>query len=473
MTNSTFFWHDYETFGIDPQRDRASQFAGIRTDQDFNVIDDPVMLYCQTADDYLPQPEACLITGITPQLATEKGVCEAEFIRIIHHELSQAGTCGLGYNSLRFDDEVTRNLLYRNFYDPYGREFQNNNSRWDLIDVVRATYALRPDGINWPLNDEGVATFRLELLTKANDISHQAAHDALSDVYATIAMAKLVKQRQPRLYEFLYQNRYKHTATDLLDVGSFKPVVHISGRFAAKNHCLGIVLPLCEHPLRKTEIIVYDLSVDPAPLLELSAEEIQQRVFTATADLAEGVERIPLKTIHINKYPVIAPYNVIRAADAERLNLDLANCQRHLQTIQAQATGLNSKLAQVFGREYGEGSQDPDLMIYSGGFFTPKDKATMTKIRQTAPEKLGGFKADFVDDRLEEMLFRYRGRNYPNTLNSDELQQWQQFCRQRLDANTLESYQTKLVELQASYGEDHQILKQLLAFAQSKQNTLA
>jgi exodeoxyribonuclease-1 len=285
-------------------------------------------------------------------------------------------------------------------------------------------------------------------------------------------MAKFVKQRQPRLYDFLYQNRYKHTATDLLDVGSFKPVVHVSGRFAAKHHCLAIVLPLCEHPLRKTEIIVYDLSVDPAPLLELSAEEIQQRVFTATADLAESVERIPLKTIHINKYPVIAPYNVIRPADAERLKLDLANCQRNLQTIQAQAAGLNSKLAQVFGRQYGEGSQDPDLMIYSGGFFTPQDKATINKIRQTAPEKLGSFKADFVDGRLEEMLFRYRGRNYPNTLNSEELQQWQQFCQQRLDVNTLESYKIKLLDLQTSYGEDHPILKQLLAFAQSKQNSL-
>ncbi|NOU21399.1 MAG: exodeoxyribonuclease I, partial [Methyloglobulus sp.] len=236
MAETSLYWHDFETFGIDPRRDRPSQFAGVRTDLDFNIIDDPLIVYCKPPADYLPHPEACLLTGISPQIAESKGVTEAEFCRRIHEQLAQPNTCSLGYNSIRFDDEFTRNCLYRNFYDPYAREWQNGNSRWDLIDVIRATKALRPDGIDWPTDAEGRPSFRLEELTKANGIAHEAAHDALSDVHATIALAKLVKSAQPKLYQFLWQHRTKTEAFNLLQYGSFKPVVHVSGRYSSDNH---------------------------------------------------------------------------------------------------------------------------------------------------------------------------------------------------------------------------------------------
>ena len=190
----TYYWHDYETFGIDPQRDRPVQFAGLRTDENFNIIDEPLVIFCKPTSDYLPNPDACLITGISPQLAYQKGVCEAEFIAQINKQMAQPHTCTLGYNTLRFDDEVTRHCLYRNFYDPYAREWQNGNSRWDMIDVVRAARALRPEGIHWPVDEQGIANIRLDQLTIANNIAHEAAHDALSDVYATINVAKLIKQ---------------------------------------------------------------------------------------------------------------------------------------------------------------------------------------------------------------------------------------------------------------------------------------
>ena len=107
----TLYWHDYETFGLDPRYDRPSQFAGVRTDEDLNIIGEPLMVYCKPADDFLPQPQACLVTGITPQEAAEKGVNEVEFIKLIHQELSADNTCGVGYNSLNFDDEFTRFIL--------------------------------------------------------------------------------------------------------------------------------------------------------------------------------------------------------------------------------------------------------------------------------------------------------------------------------------------------------------------------
>lgn len=476
MTTATFFWHDYETFGIDPQRDRACQFAGIRTDYDFNVIGDPVMLYCKPADDYLPHPEACLITGITPQLAAEKGVCEADFTRIIHEELARPGTCSLGYNSLRFDDEVTRNLLYRNFHDPYGREWQNNNSRWDLIDVARAARALRPEGIVWPLNADGIPSFRLEDLTQANDIAHLAAHDALSDVYATIVVARLIRDRQPKLYNYLLEHRSKQAVQRLLQVGSFTPLVHVSGRFPARKNSLAIVLPLCQHPSKSNEVVVYDLSIDPTPLLELSASEIRDRLFIASNALPEGVERIPLKTVHINKCPILAPLSVITPKDAERLEIDKALCATHLQRIKT-ATDLNEKLAAVFTSEYANTATDPDLMIYSGGFFSNRDKARMAEIRSSTPADLSHFKADFDDVRLPEMLFRYRARNFPGTLSLDESQRWQEFCTERFSKAggallTLDSFIEKIHTLQAEWGANNPILKQLQAFADKKSQAL-
>jgi exodeoxyribonuclease-1 len=474
----TFYWHDYETFGTDPQRDRSAQFAGIRTDFDFNIIDDPLVVYCKPAADCLPHPDACLITGITPQLAEQKGVCEAEFIRLIHDQLAQPNTCTLGYNSLRFDDEVTRNCLYRNFYDPYAREWQNGNSRWDLIDVLRAARALRPDGIVWPINGEGGPSFRLDQLTLANNIAHEAAHDALSDVYATIAIAKLVKQAQPKLYEFLLQHRVKAEALNLLQFGSFKPVVHISGKYSAVKNCLAMVLPVCKHPTNSNGIIVYDLSVDPEPMLSLSAEEIQQRIFTATADLPEGMVRIPLKTVHINKCPVLAPVSVIRPDDAVRLQIDLAQCYVNIDKIKA-AVGLADKLAAVFGSQaYAEQDSDPDLAIYSGGFFSDNDKKQMSKIRATSPEQLAKSEFKFTDSRLPEMLFRYRARNYSQTLSVDEQLRWNAFCVDRLTGHQagggilLDDYFKRLEELRNIGNVNAQIINGLEAYAHEKMHLL-
>ncbi len=468
MTPPTFFWHDYETFGLNPQRDFPAQFAGIRTDMAFNVVGEPLVLYCKPSDDCLPQPKACVITGITPQLATEKGVCEAEFIKTIHQQLARENTCSLGYNTLRFDDEVTRNALYRNFYDPYQREWQQGNSRWDLIDVVRATRALRPEGIVWVDDEiEKRPSFKLTDLTTANGIAHEAAHDALSDVYATIAMARLVKQAQPKLYDFLYSHRLKKPAFDLLQLGSFKPVIHISGKYPARNQCLAIVLPLCQHPTNTNEVVVYDLAIDPQPLLDLSADEIKQRLFIATADLPAGVERIPLKTVHINKCPVLVPY---AKNTVQHLELDLERCQQHLAQLKA-ATGLSEKLNAVFSNPNFEPHTDPDLMIYSGGFFGNQDKASMTKIRTSSVTELATLKPRFIDKRLDEMFFRYKARNYPQILTDAEQLRWQEFCRTRLNEQK-EAYLTSIQTLRQENANE-QVLAALEAYLAEKRTLFA
>ncbi len=471
MTATTLYWHDYETFGVDPRRDAPVQFAGLRTDEELNPRGQPLVIYCHPPRDRLPWPEACLVTGITPQQAWTLGVCEAEFIAAIHAELSKPGTCGLGYNTVRFDDEVTRNSLYRNFYDPYEREWRNGNSRWDIIDMVRLTAALRPEGIAWPLGLDGRPSFRLELLTQANGISHSGAHDALADVKATIALARLVKQRQPKLYDYVWRNRGKHEAAALLKFGSFEPVLHVSEKYPSERGCIAMVVALARHPTNQNEIVVYDLNVDTSPLLELGAEEIRTRLFTRTADLPEGVERIPLKTVHLNKCPILVPVKTMRPADAERLGIDTARCQSNLERLK-NATGLPAKLEQVFTRPQSDNPEtDPDLMIYSGGFFSHLDKNKLSRLRELKPEQLALTHPVFDDRRLPEMLFRYRARNYPHTLTQEEQARWEAFRRGRLtDKDSaaggliIEEYEEKLAQLEAQADitpRDRDIIAQL------------
>ncbi|HEX7732602.1 MAG TPA: exodeoxyribonuclease I, partial [Rhodanobacter sp.] len=297
----TFFWHDYETFGADTRRDRPVQFAGIRTTMELEIVGEPVMFFGRPPRDSLPQPEACLITGITPQQAEREGVNEAEFAARVHEQLAAPGTCGVGYNSLRFDDEVTRQLLYRNFYEPYGREWENGNSRWDLIDLARMCEALRPEGIVWPVREDGTPSFKLEHLAAANHLRQERAHDALSDVHALIELARLIRVRQPRLWDWHYALRRKQRVFELLDVAAMTPLLHVSSRYPSSRHCLALIAPLALHPSRPGEVIVCDLAGDPADWLQLDEDEIADRVFTARADLPEDVERIPLRTVRANR----------------------------------------------------------------------------------------------------------------------------------------------------------------------------
>lgn len=427
---ASLYWHDYETWGADPSRDRACQFAGIRTDLDLNVVGDPLVIYNRPTPDMLPHPEACLVTGITPQTA-QQGLSEREFIARIHAQMAAADTCVVGYNNIRFDDEVTRYTLYRNFYDPYAREWQNGNSRWDLIDMVRLTYALRPEGIQWPLRENGKPSFRLENLTVANGISHAAAHDALSDVHATIAIARLIKTQQPKLYEYVFAHRDKRRLAQLIDVKACKPVLHISSMFSAEHGCAALVMPLAMHPSNKNAIICYDLSVDPRPLIELGVSDIQARLFTRREDLPEGCERIALKAIHVNKCPIVLTAKMLDADAAQRLNIDVGQCRRHYEMLLA-AKDCVAKVQQAFGDRSLPAIADPDRMLYSGGFFGHNDKRLIDEVREASGQDLSMHNFAFEDRRLPELLFRYRARNFPETLNPDETLQWLEFCKSRL-----------------------------------------
>ncbi len=469
----SFYWFDFETFGANPGKDKPCQFAGIRTDFDFNVIDNPLNIYCKPSNDFIPHPQACLITGITPQIAIQKGLCERDFFREIHSQISQPNTCTVGYNSIRFDDEVIRHGFYRNFYDAYAREWQNGNSRWDIIDLLRMTHALRPDGIIWPTNDDGVISFRLELLSQANGIEHEDAHDALNDVYATINMAKLVKQKQPKLYEYLLSLRDKRLVMTEIDLVNCTPFVHCSAMLGSEHHYTGVMMPLLIHPNNKNSVICIDLTRPIDELSQLSQKQISERIFTRQDDLPAGMQRLAIKEVHYNKCPAVAPLGVLNDDCQKRLHINLAECLARAQKLKSFVKPFGEKLRDVYTNKKFETTANPDHALYSGGFFSSADKHKMDEIRSASWQSLAESNYRFNDPRLEELLFRYRARNASESLNPSELARWETLRKSFLfdpeSGSTLvyEEYRHLMTNLNKDVHVDQQILSALNTYVES------
>ena len=434
MAPHTFLWHDYETFGLDPRRDRPAQFAGIRTDAKLNEIGEPLMLYCQPAPDYLPDPESCLLTGITPQHCLRHGVPEHAFAARIEAALAQPGTIGVGYNTIRFDDEFTRFLFWRNLIDPYGREWQNECGRWDLLDVVRMAYALRPNGIVWPVNADNKPSFKLEALTRANGLQHETAHDALSDVRATIALARLVRTAQPRLFDFCLGLHKKARVSAELGLpaspGMAKPFLHVSGMFAPERGCLAVMFPLATHPANKNEILAWDLAHDPSALPLLDVATMRLRLFSKSADLPEGVQRLPIKSVHLNKSPmVVRNLDTLTPDMAARWRIDKYAALRNAE-IAAGLPDMSAIWPEVF-RRAPEAAPDVDEDLYSG-FIGDADRTRLNRLRALSGDELAHSRVGFDDARLGEMVFRYRARNFPGTLQPEESGRWEAHRAARL-----------------------------------------
>ena len=460
MRDFSFFWHDYETFGAVPRRDRPAQFAGLRTDADLNPIDAPVMCYCRPAPDFLPEPEACLLTGILPQHCLERGVPEHAFAAAIEAQLARPGTVGVGYNSIRFDDEVTRFMFWRNLIDPYAREWQNQCGRWDLLDVLRCAWALRPEGIEWPRHEDGRPSFKLEHLTRANGLPHDGAHDALSDVRATLALARLLKHEQPRLWDFCLRLRKKDAVLDEIHSAQSqgRPFLHVSGMYGPERGCIAVVWPLAPHPVNKNEIIVWDLSQEPSDLRRLDVDMLRLRMFSKSEQLPPGTTRLPIKTIHINKSPiVIANLKTLTPERARQWGIDMGQAMRHADMAARDAGLLAGMWAEVFQRPTAERAPDVDEDLY-GGFIGNEDRRTLQRLRTLSPQQLADKRPAFADPRLDELLFRYRARNFPDTLSAAEQAQWQQWRTERLcegadSALDLRRFREQLAALEGAADE--------------------
>lgn len=470
----SILWHDYETWGANTQFDRPAQFAAIRTDHDLNEIEEPIEIFCRLSMDYFPNPEACLITGLTPQVVNKKGKNEHEFIREVLKHMSRPNTCVAGYNSIRFDDEITRNTLFRNFFNPYGREWQNGNSRWDIIDLLRTCYALRPEGIKWPKKEDGSPSFKLEDLSQVNGLEHANAHDAVSDVRATIALAKLVKTAQPKLYDYVFNLRDKRKVNQLINLENLTPLVHVSSKFKATQGCCSWVVPIAWHPTNHNALVVLDLQHDPSIFTQYDVDTLKSLLFTAQKDLKEGQQRPPVKLVHINKCPVLASAKTLLPENAQRLGIDREACLKHLAQIK-QDTRIREKAMAIYQSiEHAEPS-DVDASLYQG-FASPEDANLMDLLQQMSADSMVEYHPTFKDERYNALWFRFIGRNYPALMSPSEQQKWREFCVERLtNANqpnilTIENALKKLDQLaQQHAGNDKKIaiLKALYSYSQN------
>src|SRR5690606_20904846 len=338
----------------------------------------------------------------------------------------------LGYNSLRFDDEFVRHGFYRNFHDPYEREWRGGNCRWDLLDAMRLMHALRPDGIAWPRREDGKGTsFKLEHLAAANGVRTGDAHEALSDVRALIGLARLFRQAQPRLWDYALRLRDKRHAGSLLDPVAMTPVLHVSQRYPASRLCAAAVAPVARHPHIDSRVIVFDLDQDPAELLELDPDTIAQRLYLRADQLPEGVARIPLKEVHLNRCPALVRWDHLRADDFSRLSIDPDLVQARAGRLRQAGPALAETLRRAYARNGARPASDPDAALYDG-FLDEADRRRFADVRATPPAQLGLREFGFRDPRRPELLFRYRARNWPDTLDAAGRERWDAYRRQRL-----------------------------------------
>ncbi|HET6435574.1 MAG TPA: exodeoxyribonuclease I [Xanthomonadaceae bacterium] len=456
---ASFLFYDLETFGADPRTSRIAQVAAIRTDTELRQVEEPISFFVRPADDLLPSPAATLVTGITPQHALREGVHEAEAFARIFEEMARPETCTLGYNSLRFDDEFVRHGLFRNFFDPYEREWKGGNCRWDLLDVLRLAHALRPDGLVWPTREDGAPSFRLEHLAAANGVREGDAHEALSDVRALIGLARRLRAAQPKLWEYALGLRDKRRAAAMLDTVALLPVLHVSQRYPASRLCAAAVLPLARHPLIDSRVIVFDLDGDPEALLALSAEDIAERLYVRAADLPEGEARVPLKEVHANRCPALVAWAHLREADFARLGIDSAQAEARAARLRPHAADLAEKVRRVFATERARTQADADASLYDG-FTGDGDRRRLQQVRATPPHLLGARDFGFADARLTELLFRYRARNWSETLTADERARWDDYRRRRLLADSglselgYDAFRAELAQLRAQHAGD-------------------
>ena len=440
--DKTFFFYDLETSGLNAREDRVMQFAGQRTDMDLNPIGESVNILVKITEDALPSPGAIMVTKITPQDTLRDGMTEAEFVRFVTEEVFVPNTVAVGYNTVRFDDEFMRATLWRNFYDSYEWEWKDGRSRWDILDVVRLTRALRPEGINWPFREDGVPTNRLELITKLNGVEHEHAHDALSDVYATIAVAKLVKEKQPKLFDFLLKMRDKKEIKKLVNLDNKQPFVYASGRYSNEFNKTTVVFPLTSG--RNGNVLVYDLRHN----LE---------------ELAPNKTFPVVKELCFNKCPAVAPTSVLNEGDGwKKIGLDEETVKRNLEILLKHPEFAEKMRSEIENRPEFPPAVEPEAALYDG-FLNDIDRIKVAAVRNADANKLADFHPDFHDPRLPELLLHYKGRNFPQSLSESENIKWEEYRRARLERQAPKF----LKELEENYHRDEYIGEELKLYFES------
>ena len=463
----TFFFYDLETSGLSGRDDRIMQFAGIRTSPNLEQIGEPVNMLVKLTDEVLPSPDALMVTGITPAQTQADGFGEAEFAKILNEEVFTPDTVVIGFNNIRFDDEFIRHLFWRNFYDPYEWSWKDGRSRWDLLDVVRMTRALRPDGINWPVDKDGKATNRLELLSSSNKLLHTKAHDALSDVEALIAVTKLIRDKQPQLYEYLFKLRDKNQIKKMINLDDKKPFVYVSGRLDGEYNKATVAFPLTAG--KNSNVVVYDLRYDPTPFLQMDQKTLAKKLYASWEERqADDFQKLPIKELQYNHAPAVAPLGVLEQQDGwKKIGLSEAVISKHRDILLA-VPGFAENIRSIFENkpEY-KSSEDVEAQLYDS-FVPDVDKLRIELVRNSNPEQLSDLNPNFTDERLSELLLHYKARNFPKSLSEQESIDWEKWRSKKI-TNALPAYAKSMQRLADSKLDENKrfVLEELRLWAES------
>jgi len=465
--SKTFFFYDLETSGLNAREARIMQFAGIRTDMDLNPVGEPFNMLVKLNDDTLPSPEALMVTGITPQQTVSDGYTEAEFVKILINDVFTSDTIAIGFNNIRFDDEFIRHLFWRNFYDPYEWSWKDGRSRWDLLDVVRMTRALRPEGINWPVDEKGEPTNRLELISNANNIGHFKAHDALSDVQALIEITKLIHEKQPQLYDYLFKMRDKNEVKKLVNLDDKQLFVYISGRFDSAYNKATVAFPLTAG--KNGNVIIYDLRYDPTPFINMSQKDLTKKLYASWEERqADDFVKIPVKELQYNRAPAVAPLSVLTQSDGwNKIKLDQKIVEKNRDTLLS-VPAFAENIRTIFeNREEYKKSSDPEAQLYDG-FVPDIDKMRIETVRNATEHELADFHPNFTDERLDPLLLHYKARNFPKSLAEDEVIEWEKWRVGRITA-CLPAFVESLQKLSTSTTDENKlfILQELHLWAEN------
>lgn len=465
--SKTFFFYDLETSGLNARESRIMQFAGIRTDMNLKQIGEPYNILVRLNDDVLPSPEALMVTGITPQQTLADGYTEAEFAKILSNEVFTPDTIAVGFNSIRFDDEFVRHLFWRNFYDPYEWSWKDGCSRWDLLDVIRMTRALRPEGIEWPVDEKGIATNRLELISKLNKIDHFRAHDALSDVEALIAVTQLIREKQPQLYEYLLKMRDKNEVKKLVNLEFKQPFVYVSGRYDSAYNKATVSFPLTSG--KNGNVVVYDLRYDPTSFIKLNPKDLAKKFYATWEERqADGFIKLPVKELQYNRAPAVAPLGVLSQSDGwSKISLDEVTITKH-KNILLQNPVFAENIRSLFeNREEFKRSPDSEAQLYDG-FLPSGDKIRVESVRNASERELADFHPNFTDERLDSLLLHYKARNFPKSLAEDELAAWEKWRADKIAA-ALPEFIKSIQKLSSSITDENKlfVLKELQLWAES------
>jgi len=463
----TYLFYDLETSGLNPRFDRVMQFAAIRTDTNLNPIGKSVSMLVRLNEDTLPSPDAIMVTGITPQKTVEEGYSEAEFVDILIKDIFTPDTVVVGFNNIRFDDEFIRHLLWRNFYDPYEWSYREGRSRWDLLDVIRMTRAIRPEGVKWPFDSDGKPTNRLELISKLNGANHTKAHDALSDVEALIDVAKIIKDKQPQIYDYLFKMRDKNEVKKLVNLDDKKSFVYSSGRYESQFNKTTVAFPLTSG--RNGNVVVYDLRYDPTPFLQMNAKDLAKKLFASWEERhADDFVSLPVKELQYNRAPAVAPIGVLEQNDGwSKIQLDKDIIEKNKKTLLSNPTFAENIRTLYENREEYKKSPDPEAQLYDG-FVPDGDRMRIEAVRNADENALADIHPSFTDERLNLLLLHYKARNYPRSLSEDEAKTWEEWRSGRL-ANGLPQFMQALQRLASTTSDENKqfILQELHLWAES------